>query len=72
MTKYRKFKVACVQATPVIFDLEKSVEKIITLSAEVDLDELVSSRMDFDVTGHYRRDDTFEFKVKDQPEIKTI
>jgi len=34
MTKSRTFKVACVQATPVIFDLEKSVEKVITLTAE--------------------------------------
>ena len=34
MTKNRKFKVACVQATPVIFDLEKSVEKVITLTAD--------------------------------------
>ena len=30
----RKFKVACVQATPVIFDLERSVEKVIALTAE--------------------------------------
>ncbi len=30
----RKFKVACVQATPVIFNLEKSVEKVITLTRE--------------------------------------
>ena len=34
MTKNRTFKVACVQATPVIFDLEKSVEKVITLTAD--------------------------------------
>ena len=30
----RKFKVACVQATPVIFDLEKSVGKVIKLASE--------------------------------------
>ena len=42
------------------------------LTAEVDLDELVRSRMDFDVTGHYIRDDIFDFKVKGQPEIKPI
>jgi predicted amidohydrolase len=70
MTTNRKFKVACVQATPVIFDLEKSVEKVITLSATVDLDEVVCSRLDFDVTGHYSRNDIFELKVKDQPGIK--
>ena len=57
MTKIRKFKVACVQATPVIFDLEKSVEKVITLSA--------------DAAGLYSRNDIFELKVKDQPGIKT-
>ena len=37
----------------------------------LDLDDVVSSRMDFDVTGHYSRDDIFELKVKDQPEIKS-
>jgi len=42
------------------------------LTAEVDLDELVRSRMDFDVTGHYSRDDVFELNVKDQPGIKTV
>ena len=42
------------------------------LTAEVDLDELVRSRMDFDVTGHYSRNDIFELKVKNQPEIKSI
>ena len=72
MTKNRTFKVACVQATPVIFDLEKSVEKVITLTADADLDELVRSRMDFDVTGHYSRNDIFELKVKNQPDIKSI
>jgi len=38
----------------------------------VDLDELVRSRMDFDVTGHYSRNDIFKLKVKNQPEIKSI
>lgn len=42
------------------------------LTAEVDLDELVRSRMDFDVTGHYSRNDIFRLKVKKQPGIKTI
>ena len=42
------------------------------LTAEVDLDELVRSRMDFDVTGHYSRDDIFRLKVKGQPGIKTV
>lgn len=34
MTKNTKFKVACVQATPVIFNLEKSLEKVIALTAD--------------------------------------
>ncbi|MBE9544834.1 MAG: nitrilase, partial [Proteobacteria bacterium] len=34
MTEPRKFKVACVQATPVIFDLDKSVEKVIKLTGQ--------------------------------------
>jgi len=42
------------------------------LTAEIDHDELVRSRMDFDVTGHYSRHDIFKLKVKKQPEIKTI
>ncbi len=42
------------------------------LTAEVDLDELVRSRMDFDVTGHYSRNDIFKLKVKGQPRIKTV
>ncbi|MCF6351908.1 MAG: carbon-nitrogen hydrolase family protein [Cyclobacteriaceae bacterium] len=40
------------------------------LSVEIDLDEVVKSRMDFDVTGHYSRNDIFDLKIKDQPEIK--
>ena len=42
------------------------------LTAELDLDELVRSRMDFDVTGHYSRNDIFKLKVKDQPGTKMI
>jgi len=42
------------------------------LTAEADLDELVRSRMDFDVTGHYSRDDIFQLDVKDQPGIKKV
>lgn len=42
------------------------------LIADIDLDEVVRSRMDFDATGHYSRDDVFNFGVKDQPEIKKI
>ncbi len=38
------------------------------LTAEIDLDEIVKSRMDFNVTGHYSRNDIFDLKVNGQPE----
>ncbi len=40
------------------------------LMATLDLDEIAESKLDFDVIGHYARNDIFEFKVKDQPETK--
>ena len=40
------------------------------LTAELDLDEIAQSKLDFDVVGHYSRNDIFEFKVKGQPEIQ--
>lgn len=40
------------------------------LTAEIDLDEIVNSKMDFDVNGHYNRNDIFDFKVNNQPEIQ--
>ncbi|WP_340105756.1 carbon-nitrogen hydrolase family protein [Rhodohalobacter sp. 8-1] len=39
------------------------------LTAEANLKELVRSKMEFDVIGHYSRDDVFEFGVTDQPHI---
>lgn len=39
------------------------------LTASLDLDEIVRSKLDFDVNGHYSRPDIFEFRVKDQPDI---
>ena len=47
-----------------LFDEEGS------LMATIDLDDIVRSKLDFDVNGHYSRPDIFEFQVKDQPEIK--
>lgn len=38
--------------------------------AEIDLDEVPRSKLDFDVVGHYARNDIFSFTVKNQPEIK--
>ena len=40
-----------------------------TLITTIDLEEIVRSKLDFDVNGHYSRPDIFEFKVKDQPDI---
>jgi len=40
------------------------------LIAELDLDEIAQSKFDFDVIGHYARNDIFEFNVKNQPDIK--
>ncbi|NOY48022.1 MAG: carbon-nitrogen hydrolase family protein [Chlorobi bacterium] len=38
------------------------------LVAELDLEDIKRSKLDFDVIGHYSRDDVFEFKVNGQPE----
>ncbi|GAA4276172.1 carbon-nitrogen hydrolase family protein [Aquimarina mytili] len=40
------------------------------LIAELDLDEINHSKLDFDVIGHYARNDIFHLTVKDQPEIR--
>lgn len=40
------------------------------LTAELDLDEIIMSNLDFDVSGHYARNDIFNFSVNDQPEMK--
>jgi nitrilase len=42
------------------------------LTAELDFDLLAKSKLDFDVVGHYARNDVFDFKVKKQPKIKKI
>jgi len=39
------------------------------LVAELDLEEINSSKLDFDVIGHYARNDIFQFNVLNQPEI---
>lgn len=40
------------------------------LTAEIDLDQIQQSKLDFDPAGHYHRPDIFHFEVKDQPDIK--
>jgi len=42
------------------------------LTAELDLDEVAKSKLDFDVIGHYARPDIFELTVKNQPETKKV
>ncbi len=39
------------------------------LTAEIDLDDVVKSKLDFDNNGHYTRPDIFKLEVKGQPEI---
>jgi nitrilase len=39
------------------------------LIAEIDLDEVTLSKLDFDVTGHYSRNDIFELTVNNQPKM---
>ncbi|MCK0178164.1 carbon-nitrogen hydrolase family protein [Flavobacteriaceae bacterium S0862] len=40
------------------------------LVTELDLEDIKRSKLDFDVIGHYARNDIFEFNVKGQPDIK--
>ena len=42
------------------------------LTAEVDLAQVVKSKMAFNVIGHYSRDDVFKYKAKGQPDIVDI
>ncbi|MCB0463549.1 MAG: carbon-nitrogen hydrolase family protein [Flavobacteriaceae bacterium] len=45
-------------------------DKAGVLVAELDLEDIKSSKLDFDVIGHYARNDLFDFKVNGQPDIK--
>jgi nitrilase len=40
------------------------------LIAELDLEDIKRSKLDFDVIGHYARKDIFDFNVKGQPDIQ--
>jgi len=40
------------------------------LMADIDLEDIPMSKLDFDVIGHYSRGDIFKFEVIDQPDIK--
>lgn len=45
-------------------------DKAGALIEEIDLEEIPLSKLDFDVVGPYSRDDIFEFKALNQPEIQ--
>ena len=45
-------------------------DKAGVLVAELDLEAIKRSKLDFDVIGHYARNDIFDFRVKGQPDIK--
>ncbi|MDF4203086.1 carbon-nitrogen hydrolase family protein [Maribacter sp. SA7] len=40
------------------------------LVAEIELDEIINAKLDFDVIGHYSRNDIFEFNAVNQPDMK--
>lgn len=42
------------------------------LTAELDLDEVTKSKLDFDVIGHYARPDIFSFEVRNQPDMVKV
>ncbi|WP_296619724.1 carbon-nitrogen hydrolase family protein [Marivirga sp.] len=39
------------------------------LTAEIDHDEIIKAKMDFDVIGHYARNDVFGYEAKGQPDM---
>ncbi|WP_339696427.1 carbon-nitrogen hydrolase family protein [uncultured Roseivirga sp.] len=42
------------------------------LTAEIDKDEIIKSKLDFDSVGHYARNDVFSLTVKNQPDLKDV
>jgi len=65
----------CPGGSVIISPLGKIIEgplfdKAGVLVAELDLEDIKRSKLDFDVIGHYARNDIFEFNVKGQPAIK--
>lgn len=78
--KYRKFiknepEELCPGGSVIVSPLGKIVAgplfgKPGLVSAELDLEEINFSKLDFDVVGHYARNDIFDFAVRNQPETK--
>jgi len=65
----------CPGGSVIVSPLGKIIEgplfnKAGVLVAELDLEDIKRSKLDFDVIGHYARNDIFEFNVKEQPETK--
>jgi len=65
----------CPGGSVIVSPLGKIIEgplfdKAGVLIAELDLEDIKRSKLDFDVIGHYARNDIFEFKVNGQPNIK--
>lgn len=65
----------CPGGSVIVSPLGKIIEgplydKAGVLVAELDLEDIKRSKLDFDVIGHYARNDIFEFKVNGQPDLK--
>jgi len=64
----------CLGGSVIVSPLGKIIEgplfgKPGALMAELDLEEVPQAKLDFDVNGHYSRDDIFGLSVRGQPEI---
>lgn len=65
----------CPGGSVIVSPLGKIIEgplfdKAGVLVAELDLEDIKRSKLDFDVIGHYARNDIFEFKANGQPDLK--
>ncbi len=64
----------CPGGSVIVSPLGKIIEgplfnKAGVLVAELDLEDIKRSKLDFDVIGHYARPDIFDFKANNQPDI---
>ncbi|MBE9489797.1 MAG: carbon-nitrogen hydrolase family protein [Bacteroidetes bacterium] len=69
-----KKEILCSGGSVIVSPLGKIIDgplfnKAGVLVAELDLEDIKRSKLDFDVIGHYARNDIFEFKVNNQPEM---